>query len=538
MDRIVCGDVGYGKTEIAIRAAFKAVQDGKQVAVLVPTTLLVQQHLTTFHNRYTGFPVNVAGLSRFNTPKEGREILEGIKSGSIDVVIGTHRLLSKDVAFRDLGLVIVDEEQRFGVEHKEELKKTRTNVDVLSMSATPIPRTLEMAITGIREMSNITTPPEERHPVLTYVGPYDDKQVTAAIHRELLRDGQIFFIHNRVDSIDGVVERLRKLVPEARIRVAHGQMGERELEDAILGFWEREFDILVCTTIIESGIDIPNANTLIVDRADTFGLSQLHQLRGRVGRSRERAYAYFLYSADKPLTEVAHDRLTTIATNTDLGSGIQVALKDLEIRGAGNLLGGEQSGHIAEVGFDLYMRMVSEAVEEFKTGYVPQSEDEGKFKECKVELPVTAHIPVEYLNSERLRLDIYRRMADAQNSVELDAIKAELIDRFGPLPEDANNLMAVAHLRTMAKSFGLTEVVLQGKFLRLAPLTLPDSAVMRLNRIYPGSIVKVATSSVLVARTSAPNWIAGGEIGDTSALPWTIEVLTSIVAPVKTIKNT
>ncbi len=535
MDRVVCGDVGYGKTEIAVRAAFKAVQDGKQVAVLVPTTLLVQQHLTTFHNRYTGFPVKVAGLSRFNTPKEGREILEGIKSGSIDVVIGTHRLLSKDVQFRDLGLVIVDEEQRFGVEHKEELKKTRTNVDVLSMSATPIPRTLEMAITGIREMSNITTPPEERHPVLTYVGPYDDKQVTAAIHRELLRDGQIFYIHNRVESIDGVVEHLKKLVPEAKIRVAHGQMGERELEDAILGFWERDFDILVCTTIIESGIDIPNANTLIVDRADTFGLSQLHQLRGRVGRSRERAYAYFLYSADKPLTEVAHDRLTTIATNTDLGSGMQVALKDLEIRGAGNLLGGEQSGHIAEVGFDLYMRMVGEAVEEYKTGFVPASEDESKFKECKVELPVTAHIPVEYLTSERLRLDIYRRMADAQNPAELDAIRAELVDRFGQLPEEAENLMSVAHLRTMAKSFGLTEVVLQGKFLRLAPLNLPDSAIMRLNRIYPGSIVKAATSTVLVARQSSPNWIAGGEIGDTSALPWTIEVLTSIVAPVKKI---
>ncbi len=533
MDRVVCGDVGYGKTEIAVRAAFKAVQDGKQVAVLVPTTLLVQQHLTTFHNRYTGFPIKVAGLSRFNTPKEGREILEGIKSGSIDVVIGTHRLLSKDVEFRDLGLVIVDEEQRFGVEHKEELKKTRTNVDVLSMSATPIPRTLEMAITGIREMSNITTPPEERHPVLTYVGPYDDKQVTAAIHRELLRDGQIFYIHNRVESIDGVVERLHKLVPEARIRVAHGQMGERELEDAILGFWQRDFDILVCTTIIESGIDIPNANTLIVDRADTFGLSQLHQLRGRVGRSRERAYAYFLYSADKPLTEVAHDRLTTIATNTDLGSGMQVALKDLEIRGAGNLLGGEQSGHIAEVGFDLYMRMVGEAVEEFKTGFVPQSEDESKFKECKVELPVTAHIPVEYLTSERLRLDIYRRMADAQSPADLDAIKDELVDRFGELPEEAINLMAVANLRTLAKSLGLTEVVLQGKHLRLAPLNLPDSAVMRLNRIYPGSIVKTATSTVLVARASAPNWIAGGEIGDTSVLPWTIEVLTSIVAPVK-----
>ena len=533
MDRIVCGDVGYGKTEIAVRAAFKAVQDGKQVALLVPTTLLVQQHLTTFHNRYTGFPIKVAGLSRFNTPKEGKQILEGIKSGAIDVVIGTHRLLSKDVDFRDLGLVIVDEEQRFGVEHKEELKKTRTNVDVLSMSATPIPRTLEMAITGIREMSNITTPPEERHPVLTYVGPYDEKQITAAIHRELLRDGQIFFIHNRVESIDAVVERLKKLVPEAKIRIAHGQMGERELEDTILAFWERDFDILVCTTIIESGIDIPNANTLIVDRADTFGLSQLHQLRGRVGRSRERAYAYFLYSADKPLTELAHDRLTTIASNSDLGSGMQVALKDLEIRGAGNLLGGEQSGHIAEVGFDLYMRMVGEAVEEYKTGFVPQSEDESKFKECKVELPVTAHIPVEYLASERLRLDIYRRMADAQNSQDLIAIREELLDRFGELPEEAENLMAVAELRTMAKSFGLTEVVLQGKFLRLAPLNLPDSAQMRLNRIYPGSIVKTATSTVLVARTVAPNWIAGGEIGDTSALPWTIEVLTSVVKPVK-----
>ena len=532
MDRVVCGDVGYGKTEIAIRAAFKAVQDGKQVAVLVPTTLLVQQHLTTFENRYTGFPIRVAGLSRFNTPKEGREILEGLSRGTIDVVIGTHRLLSKDVTFKDLGLVVVDEEQRFGVEHKEELKKTRTNVDVLSMSATPIPRTLEMAITGIREMSNITTPPEERHPVLTYVGPYDDKQVTAAIHRELLRDGQIFFIHNRVESIDGVVERLRKLVPEARIRIAHGQMAERELEDVILAFWQRDFDILVCTTIIESGIDIPNANTLIVDRADAFGLSQLHQLRGRVGRSRERAYAYFLYSADKPLTEVAHDRLTTIATNTDLGSGMQVALKDLEIRGAGNLLGGEQSGHIAEVGFDLYMRMVGEAVEEYKTGFVPQNEDDQKFKECKVELPVNAHIPTEYLPSERLRLDIYRRMADAQNSDDLDAIKEELLDRFGQLPEAAENLMSVAHLRTMAKSFGLTEVVLQGKFLRISPITLPDSAVMRLNRIYPGSLVKSTMSTVLVARAAAPNWIPEDEVGDTSALSWTIEVLNSIIAPV------
>jgi len=531
MDRVVCGDVGYGKTEIAIRAAFKAVQDAKQVAVLVPTTLLVQQHFKTFEERYAGFPVRLAGLSRFSTAKESKEILEGLANGSIDVVIGTHRLLSKDVVFKDLGLVIVDEEQRFGVEHKEELKKTRTNVDVLSMSATPIPRTLEMAITGIREMSNITTPPEERHPVLTYVGPYDEKQVTAAIHRELLRDGQIFFIHNRVESIDKVVIRLKELVPEARIRVAHGQMGERELEDVILGFWEREFDILVCTTIIESGIDIPNANTLIVDRSENFGLSQLHQLRGRVGRARERAYAYFLYSPDKPLTEVAHDRLTTIATNTDLGSGMQVALKDLEIRGAGNLLGGEQSGHIAEVGFDLYMRMVGEAVADYKKGYI---EAEPEHKDCKVELPITAHLPTDYVPSERLRLDLYRRMADCADAAALDAIVEELVDRFGELPKEAQSLIAVAKLRIQAKAKNLTEVVLQGKFLKIAPVVLPESAQLRLTRLYPGTQIKVATKTLLVAQKANGNWLGAGSVSDTSAqqseqiLAWAEEVLRNL----------
>ena len=529
MDRIVCGDVGYGKTEIAIRAAFKAVQDGKQVAVLVPTTLLVQQHLTTFMNRYTGFPIRVAGLSRFNSAKESKEIIEGLADGSIDIAIGTHRLLSKDIQFKDLGLVIVDEEQRFGVEHKEELKKTRTNVDVLSMSATPIPRTLEMAITGIREMSNITTPPEERHPVLTYVGFYDDKQVTAAIHRELLRDGQIFFVHNRVDSIDAVAQRLHTLVPEARIGVAHGQMSERELEDVILAFWEREYDVLVCTTIIESGIDIPNANTLIVDRADAFGLSQLHQLRGRVGRGRERAYAYFLYSADKPLTEIAHDRLQTIATNTDLGSGMQVALKDLEIRGAGNLLGGEQSGHIAEVGFDLYMRMVGEAVEDFKTGIVDTQE---RVRDCKVELPVTAHLPIDYVPSDRLRLDLYRRMADASTDAELDAISDELIDRFGAIPQAAQNLFAVARIRAFAKRLGLTEVVLQGKFLKIGPVELPESAQVRTLRVFPGSLIKSATKTVMVAKGTPfnvqPNSQGTGEVGDTSTLSWALDVLKTI----------
>ena len=529
MDRIVCGDVGYGKTEIAIRAAFKAVQDGKQVAILVPTTLLVQQHLTTFMNRYIGFPVRVAGLSRFNTAKQSKEIVAGLADGSMDIAIGTHRLLSKDIQFKDLGLVIVDEEQRFGVEHKEELKKTRTNVDVLSMSATPIPRTLEMAITGIREMSNITTPPEERHPVLTYVGFYDDKQVTAAIHRELLRDGQIFFVHNRVDSIDAMAVRLHTLVPEARIGVAHGQMSERELEDVILAFWEREYDVLVCTTIIESGIDIPNANTLIVDRSDTFGLSQLHQLRGRVGRGRERAYAYFLYSADKPLTEIAHDRLKTIATNTDLGSGMQVALKDLEIRGAGNLLGGEQSGHIAEVGFDLYMRMVGEAVEDFKTGII---DTEVRVRDCKVELPVTAHLPVEYVPSERLRLDLYRRMADAHTGADLDAIVEELVDRFGELPDPAKNLIAVARIRGFAKSLGLTEVVLQGKYLKLAPIELAESAQVRTMRVFPGTLIKPATKSVMVAKGTPLNLQlnspADTDVGDTSTLSWALDVLKTL----------
>jgi len=525
MDRVICGDVGYGKTEIAIRAAFKAVQDAKQVAILVPTTLLVQQHFKTFSERYAGFPVRIAGLSRFNTAKESKEILAGLASGSVDIVIGTHRLLSKDVVFRDLGLVIVDEEQRFGVEHKEELKKARTNIDVLSMSATPIPRTLEMAITGIREMSNITTPPEERHPVLTYVGPYDEKQVTAALHRELLRDGQIFFLHNRVESIDRVALRLKELVPEARVRVAHGQMGERELEEVILGFWEREFDILVCTTIIESGIDIPNANTLIVDRADAFGLSQLHQLRGRVGRGRERAYSYFLYSPDKPLTEVAHDRLTTIATNTDLGSGMQVALKDLEIRGAGNMLGGEQSGHIAEVGFDLYMRMVGEAVEDFKTGYIDANP---RIKECKVELPITAHLPVEYVPSERLRLDLYRRMADCVDDEGLNEIVDELLDRFGALPVAAASLIQVARLRTLAKSKNLTEVVWQGKHLKIAPIVLAESAQMRVMRIYPGTLVKLATKSLLVARAFAPNWLENAPVGDNSILSWAMEVLQNL----------
>ena len=366
MDRVISGDVGYGKTEIAVRAAFKAVQDGKQVVVLVPTTLLAQQHLSTFSERMAAFPIIVRGLSRFTSDREAAETVKGLADGSVDVVIGTHRLLQPSIAYKDLGLVIVDEEQRFGVEHKEFITGLRAYVDMLTMSATPIPRTLEMSLAGIREMSTIATPPEDRHPILTYVGAYDDKLVAAAIRRELLRDGQVFLVHNRVSDIERVAARIRELVPEATVVVAHGQMGEHALERVIDGFWKREFDVLVCTTIVETGLDISNANTLIVDHAEVLGLSQMHQLRGRVGRGRERGYAYFLYPPDKALTETALDRLSTIAQNSDLGSGMAVAMKDLEIRGAGSILGAEQSGHIAGVGFDLYVRLVSEAVTAFK----------------------------------------------------------------------------------------------------------------------------------------------------------------------------
>ena len=396
MDRIICGDVGYGKTEIAVRAAFKAVQDGKQVAVLVPTTLLANQHFKTFSERFAQFPVTVAVLSRFQSKAESDEVIRKLAAGEIDVLVGTHRLLQPTTRFKDLGLVIVDEEQRFGVEHKEYLKSMRTAVDVLSMSATPIPRTLEMSLTGIREMSTILTPPEERHPVLTYVGAWEDKQMAAAIRRELLRDGQVFVIHNRVQSIDKAAAKIRNLVPEARVAVGHGQMKEHELERIMVGFWEKEYDVLVATTIVESGLDIPNANTLIVDRADTFGLSQLHQIRGRVGRGRERAYAYFTYDPTRPLTETSVDRLTTIAHNTDLGAGMAVAMKDLEIRGSGNLLGGEQSGHIAGVGFDLYVRLVGEAVTDYRA-QISGEEAPVEPLEVRVDLPVDAHLPHDYV---------------------------------------------------------------------------------------------------------------------------------------------
>ncbi|MEY3407587.1 MAG: transcription-repair coupling factor, partial [Actinomycetota bacterium] len=521
MDRVVCGDVGYGKTEIAVRAAFKAVQDGKQVAVLVPTTLLVQQHFKTFSGRYANFPVKLAALSRFQTEAESKAVIAGLTDGSVDIVIGTHRLLTKDIRFKDLGLVIVDEEQRFGVEHKEHLKALRTNVDVLTMSATPIPRTLEMSLTGIREMSTIATPPEHRHPILTYVGPYDSKQVAAAIRRELLREGQVFYVHNRVRSIDAAASKLQELVPEARIVVAHGQMNEHRLEQIIMDFWEKKFDVLISTTIVESGLDVPNANTLIVERADAFGLSQLHQLRGRVGRGRERGYAYFLHPADKPLSETASERLNTIAAHTDLGAGMQVAMKDLEIRGSGNLLGGEQSGHIADVGFDLYVRLVGEALSEFK------GEVDTSVSDLKIELPLDAHIPHSYVPAERLRLEMYKRIADAHVSADLEAVQAELEDRYGPIPDQVRALLQVAEIRIAAHPLGLRELVAAGPTVRFAPVELPDSVQVRLARLYPRATIKLATRTVLIPKPT-PKTIGKGEVSDAELLQWVWGVLSAI----------
>jgi transcription-repair coupling factor (superfamily II helicase) len=532
MDRVICGDVGYGKTEIAVRAAFKAVQDGKQVVVLVPTTLLAQQHLNTFTERMRAFPVTVRGLSRFTDPGESEKVIAGLADGDVDIVIGTHRLLQTGLRYKDLGLVIVDEEQRFGVEHKEHIKALRTHVDVLTMSATPIPRTLEMSLAGIREMSTILTPPEERHPILTYVGAYDEKQVAAAIRRELLRDGQVFFVHNRVSSIEKAARRIRELVPEARVVTAHGQMNEDRLEKIIQGFWEREHDVLVCTTIVETGLDISNANTLIVERGDLLGLAQLHQLRGRVGRGRERGYAYFLYPPEAPLTETAHDRLATIAQNTELGAGMAVAMKDLEIRGAGNILGAEQSGHIAGVGFDLYVRLVGEAVEAFRRhAGADGGEEAEELAEVRVDLPVDAHIPHDYVPGERLRLEAYRKIAAATDTAGLTAIREELTDRYGPLPQPVEHLLAVAAFRQTCRAHGVTEVATQGATIRFAPLDLKDSQLVRLRRLHPRAVHKAATRTVSVPRPT--EGAAGGRMGapqlrDVELLAWCAKFLDSL----------
>jgi len=530
MDRVISGDVGYGKTEIAVRAAFKAVQDGKQVVVLVPTTLLAQQHLATFSERMAAFPIVVRGLSRFSSDREAAETVKGLADGSVDVVIGTHRLLQPSIAYKDLGLVIVDEEQRFGVEHKEFITGLRAYVDMLTMSATPIPRTLEMSLAGIREMSTIATPPEDRHPILTYVGAFDDKLVAAAIRRELLRDGQVFLVHNRVSDIEKVAARIREQVPEATVVTAHGQMGEHALERVIDGFWKREFDVLVCTTIVETGLDISNANTLIVDHAEMLGLSQMHQLRGRVGRGRERGYAYFLYPPDKALTETALDRLATIAQNSDLGSGMAVAMKDLEIRGAGSILGAEQSGHIAGVGFDLYVRLVSEAVTAFKKqagAGTADPEDDGP-AEVRVELPVDANLPHDYIASEVLRLDVYRKIADAVSGADIAAIRGELEDRFGPIPQPVEALLAVAELRRAARQAGITEIASAAQGIKFSPVELPESAQLRMNRLYPGVRINKATGTITVKAPTESDRIGAATLRDEAVLHWAHGVLDTL----------
>ncbi|MCT1882491.1 transcription-repair coupling factor [Corynebacterium sanguinis] len=527
MDRVIVGDVGFGKTEVAVRAAFKAVQDGKQVAVLVPTTLLAQQHYSTFSTRMDGFGVTIRELSRFTSAKESKETLAGLADGSVDVVIGTHRLLATGVQWKNLGLIVVDEEQRFGVEHKEHIKALKSHVDVLTMTATPIPRTLEMSLTGIREMTSITTPPEDRHPVLTYVGPQEDKQIAAAIRRELLRDGQIFYIHNKVADIEKAARRVRELVPEARVVVAHGQMSEQLLEQTVQGFWNREYDVLVCTTIVETGLDIANANTLIVENAQNMGLSQLHQLRGRVGRSRDRAYAYFLYPKDKTLTETSYDRLATIAQNNDLGSGIAVAQKDLEMRGAGNVLGAEQSGHIAGVGFDMYVRLVGEAVDTYKalmTGETVDATDQGP-KEIRIDLPVDAHIPDTYVNSERLRLEIYRKLAESRDDADLATVTEEMVDRFGPLPREVEHLVAVARLRQQARSAGVSDILVQGSRIKFQPVELQDSKQVRLKRLYPGANYRAAAKALQVPLPRAAAGVNQPTLRDTELVQWVSDFL-------------
>jgi transcription-repair coupling factor (superfamily II helicase) len=484
MDRLVCGDVGYGKTEVAVRAAFKAVQDGAQVAVLVPTTLLANQHGQTFRERFANYPVRVEVLSRFLTNKEQDAVVAGVADGSVDVVIGTHRLLSDDVKFKDLGLLVVDEEQRFGVQHKERIKRLRTNVDVLTLTATPIPRTLELSLTGIRDLSLVNTPPEDRQPILTYVGEYDDRAVAEAIRRELLREGQAFYVHNRVQDIDLVAAEVRELVPEARVAIAHGQMDEGQLERVVLDFAEHEYDVLVCTTIVESGLDMPTVNTLIVDRSDLLGLAQMYQLRGRVGRRGQRAYAYLLHPPDRVLTEEAYERLKTIGEFTDLGSGFKIAMRDLEIRGAGNLLGGLQSGHIAAVGFDLYCEMVTEAVGEL-TGEKPPEPFE-----VTIDVAADAYLPRDYVSRDDVRMEAYRRLAAVATEGDVDDIRDEWLDRYGPLPPPAETLLDVARLRAECVRLGIRTVTVARNMARLQPVALRESQKVRLRRIAPKAVAK------------------------------------------------
>jgi transcription-repair coupling factor (superfamily II helicase) len=477
--------VGYGKTEVALRAAFKAVMDGKQVAVLVPTTILAQQHYQTFRERFNGYPVRIEVLSRFRTPREQRQVIEGLARGTVDIVIGTHRLVQDDVRFKNLGLLVVDEEHRFGVAHKERLKFLRREVDVLTLTATPIPRTLQMSLLGVRDTSLLETPPEGRFPVQTYVTEEDPVLIREAIRRELARGGQVYFVYNRVADLHRVAAQVQELVPEARLAVAHGQMKEEELEHVMMNFVAGAYDVLVCTTIIESGLDIPNCNTLIVKEADQLGLAQLYQLRGRVGRSDRPAFAYFTFQRDKVLNEGAEKRLAAIKEFTEFGSGYRIALRDLEIRGAGNLLGPEQHGHMAAVGFELYCRLLEEAIREAK------GEPATRQIETIVEVPVTAYLPGDYVPDVDQKMDLYRRLAAATSLEEVDEMGEEMADRFGPLPEPVRNLLTVARLRVRGSHLGIRQITGQPGLYRLvfAPEhALKGETLVRLGQKFAGRV--------------------------------------------------
>ena len=526
MDRLICGDVGYGKTEVAIRAAFKAVQDGKQVVYLVPTTILAQQHYNTFIQRLKDFPVRIDLLCRFRTPAQQKKTIEDLKKGLVDIVIGTHRVLSKDVTYKDLGLLIIDEEQRFGVTHKEKIKKMRENIDVLTLTATPIPRTLHMSLIGIRDMSVLEEAPMDRMPIQTYVMEFNDEMIREAIERELSRGGQVYYVYNRVEDIADVAGRVQKLVPGASVSFAHGQMSERELEDIMYDFINGEIDVLVSTTIIETGLDIANANTMIIQDADRFGLSQLYQLRGRVGRSSRMAYAFLLYRRDKLLKEVAEKRLAAIREFTDLGSGIKIAMRDLEIRGAGNLLGEAQSGHMAAVGYDLYCKMLNEAVKELKG-----EKEEDQFT-TTMDLNIDAFIPESYIKNEYQKLDIYKRIAAITTEEEMDDMTEELIDRFGDIPKKVQQLLHIAALKSLAHAAYVTAVEQKGSDFKF---TLYEKAKLDPQKI-PGLLQRYGNK--LVFRAEEPPYFfyqkkgrSGKETGED-----TIQLLRKILEDIRELR--
>jgi transcription-repair coupling factor (superfamily II helicase) len=503
MDRLLCGDVGFGKTEVAMRAAFKALGDGKQVAVLAPTTVLAFQHYETFRRRFAAFPVRIEMFSRFRNKKELQQSVEELATGKIDIAVGTHRILSKDVEFRDLGLLVIDEEQRFGVRHKERLKQMRHNVDVLTMSATPIPRTLHMSMLGIRDMSVIETPPKDRLAIHTVVAHFDPDLIRTAIDQELSRSGQVYFVHNRVDTIYSRASSIQELLPNARIGVGHGQMGESELERVLLGFMRHEYDVFVCTTIVENGIDIPLANTIIIENAERYGLSELYQLRGRVGRSNRRAYAYLLVPQNSELTEVARKRLAALREFSDLGAGFKIAALDLELRGAGNLLGGEQHGHISAVGFDMYLRLLEETVQELKGEETPVQ------VHSALNLGLDIRIPPEYISDEHQRLRAYKRIADARDPEQAETVRAELADRYGPPPDAVGTLIQFALLKTQAEKVGIEAIDRRGAALQI--------------KFHPGSKIDPARLMALVASGDGAQFTPAGvlrlPLGNASETP-------------------